>query len=349
MVMMHSTSASHDDLPRNHHHQIMSEDQDQEQDQEIINPTCPISWKLYQNPFFVPTNTTTNHSINPHKLKHKQLQRKYSASAKFLHLDLKMNNLSINSGSYNNSNTSLAIQTQIAELKAELEMERKLRKKMEALNKKLSRELVDQVQKERTTTCVCEDLTKEITRLKEEMDKMRVEMEEERKMLRMAEVLREERVQMKLADAHLFYHQEFLNQFLLKQQQQQQKDAAFVTCFAAETKRLGSSADQQRCLTGNKNGNVQRKTGASPEAENPHIKQGIKGFVEFQRAIKAKNGSNSTNTSSSSSSNSGGSTKQLRDVGSYSNKVECQKAQLRVLFKHKGSLPYSQHDHLIIS
>ncbi|KNA24729.1 hypothetical protein SOVF_013250 [Spinacia oleracea] len=303
----------------------MSQNQDgnQNQDQQsiIINSTCPISWKLYQNPFFTPTNTITNYSSNhynndsnssnPLKLKHKQLQRKYSTTAKYLHhpLDFRMN-----------SNV-------VAELKAELDKERKLRKKMESLNKKLTKELVDLHQgvpgNKIDKPCVCEELTKEVSRLKEEIEKMKIEMDEERRMLRMAEVLREERVQMKLADAHLFYHQEFLKQFLL----QQQKNSA-----------SSSSTSASSFARKVKNGSVQRKAAVSPEAENPHIKQGIKGFVEFQRAIKARNNGINVNTTANCHSSY------------YNNKVECQKAQLRVLFKHKCSLPYSHHhDHLILS
>ncbi|XP_021767927.1 protein BRANCHLESS TRICHOME-like [Chenopodium quinoa] len=343
MAMMHNTSANLDDLdnfPRNHNHQIMSENQEQ-QNSIIIKSTCPISWKLYQNPFFIPTNPTiTNFTSNnntdfnliinndsnnnPFKLKPKQLQRKYSASAKFLHnSDLKMSNT----------------KTQIAELKAELEMERALRKRMQALNKKLSKELIDQSQRKQMCV-VCDDLMKEITRLKEETQKMKAEMDEERKMLRMAEVLREERVQMKLADAQLFYHQEFLNNFLLQQPQIKQS-----------SKETGSSFEQNGC---SKNGgNVQRKAAvsslsSSPETENPHIKQGIKGFVEFQRAIKAKNNGCNANNNGTNNANYY-CNKQLRDLGGFSNKVECQKAQLRVLFKHKCSVPYSSHhDHNLI-
>uniref|UniRef100_A0A803L5C8 Uncharacterized protein n=1 Tax=Chenopodium quinoa TaxID=63459 RepID=A0A803L5C8_CHEQI len=247
-----------------------------------------------------------------------------SASAKFLHnSDLKMSNT----------------KTQIAELKAELEMERALRKRMQALNKKLSKELIDQSQRKQMCV-VCDDLMKEITRLKEETQKMKAEMDEERKMLRMAEVLREERVQMKLADAQLFYHQEFLNNFLLQQPQIKQS-----------SKETGSSFEQNGC---SKNGgNVQRKAAvsslsSSPETENPHIKQGIKGFVEFQRAIKAKNNGCNANNNGTNNANYY-CNKQLRDLGGFSNKVECQKAQLRVLFKHKCSVPYSSHhDHNLI-
>ncbi|KAL2902861.1 Protein BRANCHLESS TRICHOME [Bienertia sinuspersici] len=323
MLMMMSDNPDH--ISRNHH-QIMSEDY--QNHSFIINSTCPISWKLYHNPFFSPTNTSISNT-NSCKLKPKQLQRKYSATAKFLHYsDLKMIS---NPDSYQ-------IRTQVAELKAELEMERKQRKKMEALNKKLSKELVDQVERERV--CVCEDLSKEVSRLKEEIEKMEKDMEEERKMLRMAEVLREERVQMKLNDAHLFYHQHFLDH------QQHQKSNP-ICSEEEESKKLALSdhKDSTTAVSSSsnsysgKNVNLQRK--ASPEAENPHIKQGIKGFVEFQRAIKAKNGCNY------SGNYNGGGNKQTRDLGGF-NKLECQKAQLKVLFKQKYPLPYSNHDHLIL-
>ncbi|PPD96338.1 hypothetical protein GOBAR_DD06650 [Gossypium barbadense] len=59
---------------------------------------------------------------------------------------------------------------------------------------------------------------------------------------------------------------------------------------------------------------IQRK--APTETENPHIKREIKGFVEFPRAV--------------------------RTVGSKSrhwgSKLECQKAQLRVLLKQKSPI-----------
>eukprot|EP00252_Welwitschia_mirabilis_P006660 TRINITY_DN17545_c0_g1_i1.p1 TRINITY_DN17545_c0_g1~~TRINITY_DN17545_c0_g1_i1.p1 ORF type:complete len:719 (+),score=143.26 TRINITY_DN17545_c0_g1_i1:49-2157(+) len=106
----------------------------------------------------------------------------------------------------------------------ELEVERKLRRRMEALNKKLSRELEDtkgslakalqNFERERKARElmeeVCDELAREIGQdkakveeLKRESVKVWEEVEEERKMLQMAEVWREERVQMKLAEARL--------------------------------------------------------------------------------------------------------------------------------------------------
>lgn len=109
-------------------------------------------------------------------------------------------------------------------LKDELNMEREDRQRMEILNSKLVNELADvklsvkefiqEYEKERKgrelMEEVCNELAKEIGEdkaeveaFKREYEKICEEVEEERKMLQMAEVWREERVQMKLADAKL--------------------------------------------------------------------------------------------------------------------------------------------------
>lgn len=54
---------------------------------------------------------------------------------------------------------------------------------------------------------------------------------------------------------------------------------------------------------------------SSAEAENPHIKRGIKGFVEFPKVVRAIGCRSS------------------KHLGS---KLECQKAQLKILLKQKG-------------
>ncbi|KAF5478900.1 hypothetical protein F2P56_005422 [Juglans regia] len=110
----------------------------------------------------------------------------------------------------------------IDDLKAELSRERKNRQRFEIMNSKLVNELADaklsakrymqDYEKERKgrelIEEVCDELAKEIGEDKAEVDalkresmKLREEVEEERRMLQMAEVWREERVQMKLVDA----------------------------------------------------------------------------------------------------------------------------------------------------
>ncbi|CAD6341902.1 unnamed protein product [Miscanthus lutarioriparius] len=109
-------------------------------------------------------------------------------------------------------------------VKEELNRERKRRQRAEMLNSKLHNDLsemkfaakryLQDYEKERKARVlmeeVCDELAKEIAEDKAEVEamrsesmKIRDELEEEKKMLQMAEVWREERVQMKLVDAKL--------------------------------------------------------------------------------------------------------------------------------------------------
>ncbi|WCJ32921.1 hypothetical protein M5689_014316 [Euphorbia peplus] len=110
----------------------------------------------------------------------------------------------------------------VDDIKSDLSRERKNRQRLEIVNSKLVNELADakvsakrfmqDYEKERKARElieeVCDELAKEIGEDKAEVEalkrdsmKMREEVDEERKMLQMAEVWREERVQMKLVDA----------------------------------------------------------------------------------------------------------------------------------------------------
>ena len=109
-------------------------------------------------------------------------------------------------------------------VKAELEEERKARRKIEAISRKMGKELmeanmatakaVQELEQERKSRRLMEDVCDELAReigddkaeveeLKRESEKVREELEEERRMLQLAEVWREERVQMKLGEAKL--------------------------------------------------------------------------------------------------------------------------------------------------
>ncbi|XP_058004084.1 uncharacterized protein At5g41620 isoform X2 [Hevea brasiliensis] len=122
------------------------------------------------------------------------------------------------------------IHNAIACIAEELEVEKKLRRQTERLNKKLGKELADtkaslsQALKELESEKrakeileqVCDELARgigedraEVEELKRESAKVREEMEKEREMLQLADVLREERVQMKLSEAK--YHFEEKN------------------------------------------------------------------------------------------------------------------------------------------
>ncbi|KAJ8754681.1 hypothetical protein K2173_010772 [Erythroxylum novogranatense] len=118
----------------------------------------------------------------------------------------------------------------IDDVKADLNHERKNRQRLEIINSKLVNELADakvsakrymqDYEKERKARElieeVCDELAKEIGEDKAEVDtlkresvKLREEVDEERKMLQMAEVWREERVQMKLVDAKVALEEKY--------------------------------------------------------------------------------------------------------------------------------------------
>ncbi|KAF9622873.1 hypothetical protein IFM89_035003 [Coptis chinensis] len=114
------------------------------------------------------------------------------------------------------------VETAVKSISIDLDMEKKLRKRTESLNKTLGREVSDtkaalsNMVKERESEKrareimeqVCDELAKgigedreEVEQLKKESVKAREEVEKEREMLQLADVLREERVQMKLLEA----------------------------------------------------------------------------------------------------------------------------------------------------
>lgn len=114
------------------------------------------------------------------------------------------------------------VQAAVFSIEEELEKERKLRKKLESENRKLSRSLAEanktvvkaekELDKERKARQLMEDVCDELAReigedkaeveeLKREHARAQEEMEEERRTLQMTEAWREERVQMKLSEA----------------------------------------------------------------------------------------------------------------------------------------------------
>ncbi|KAL6966814.1 hypothetical protein U1Q18_032608 [Sarracenia purpurea var. burkii] len=114
------------------------------------------------------------------------------------------------------------IHNAISSVAGELEVEKKLRRQTERLNKKLSRELaktkaslssaLKELESEKRAReildQVCDELARgigedraEVEEMKRESAKVQEEIEKEREMLQLADVLREERVQMKLSEA----------------------------------------------------------------------------------------------------------------------------------------------------
>lgn len=273
---------------------------------------------------------------------------------------------------------------QIMELNAELEYERKARKKLESSNKRMAKELLEERRGREAVERLCAELAKEISSGKAEICRMKRDMEEERKMLRMSEVLREERVQMKLAEAKILFEEKLMEmegsnsvriqtqKFSPSKAKEQSTEEVNFPSGSLTSKAVGSVSGKFRQLvlgekshcnvnngvdSGEPTGSVlidksaygantndfvskvstrsfvlcekpachdnnvgvssmaiQKK--ASPEPENPHIKRGIKGFVEFPKVVRAI-GSKSRH---------------------WGTKLECQKAQLRILLKQKSPM-----------
>ncbi|XWS38142.1 hypothetical protein CRYUN_Cryun19dG0104900 [Craigia yunnanensis] len=318
-------------------------------EEPITTTTCP-TWKLYDNPFY--------YSDHHHQHHHQQQQCQTSKHLHQVNLPLSARKIAASFWGLTffkpvmNSEWDIA-RAQIIDLKAELEYQRKARKKAESLNKKLAKELAEETRGREALERVCEELAREISLDKAEIDRMNREFEEERKMLRMAEVLREERVQMKMAEAKILFEEKLLeleetkrtqldsSASKIEQKNKEDKLPAFTANLSGKFSRLvfsekscdnSNSAVDSRESTrfalsekssscyDNINSSVsssmaiQRK--ASPEPENPHIKRGIKGFVEFPRVVRAI-GSKSRH---------------------WSTKLECQKAQIRILLKQKSPI-----------
>ena len=115
-----------------------------------------------------------------------------------------------------------AVEAAVESVAGELEVERKLRRRLESLNKKLGRELaetkttlvkaVKELESEKRAREIVEQVCDELARdvgedesqveeLKRESLKIRKEVEEERGMMQLANALHEERAQMKLSEA----------------------------------------------------------------------------------------------------------------------------------------------------
>lgn len=204
--------------------------------------------------------------------------------------------------------------TQIKELKAEIEFERRMRKKAETYKKRLEKELQEERERRDATEHVCEELAKEIAADKAEMDRMKEEIEEERKMWRVAEVWREERVRMKMAEARILMEEKVVELSKGRETQERRGENALgISDFIMGTCRNSSCSNQAQAQAQVQARSKSQRNG-SPEAENPHIMRGIKGFVEFPRVVRAV-GSRG------------------RHLGS---KLECQKAQLRLFLRQKN-------------
>ncbi|KAM0046313.1 putative protein BRANCHLESS TRICHOME [Helianthus debilis subsp. tardiflorus] len=270
------------------------------------------TWKLYENPFYTSPQI---HNNNNQQNKQQEEQQEHNKQLHLLHLPVSTRKITASFWDltfikpFMESELDTA-KAQIMELKAQLEYERKARKKVEFLNKKLAKEVCGEKKEREAMEKVCEQLAGELASSKSETSRLKMEMEEERKMLRVAEVLREERVQMKLSEAKFILEEKLSELEIRKMTHNKNNDQE------------QEEPENRNVISGNSMKLQGRKVSLEPE--NPHIKRGIRGFVEFPRVVRAI-GSRS------------------RHLGT---KLECQKAQLMILLKQKTQI---QSNNLVMS
>jgi hypothetical protein len=201
----------------------------------------------------------------------------------------------------------------IRELRAELEFERRMRRKAEALSEALVAELAEERRRGDAAEAECRTLREEAAAACAEAE---CAVEEERRMLRVADLWREERVKMKLADA----------QAALEDKLTEIDDAVAELHLHASAAAIGGggrspvgksspsrSQHGERSPSRSQHGQLHRRDAGG--GENPHIRRGIKGFVEFPKKVRVAR-------------------PREERVDLVSN-LECQRAQLRVLMRHR--------------
>nr|BAJ92960.1 predicted protein [Hordeum vulgare subsp. vulgare] len=261
------------------------------------------SWKLYHNPhYFSPRGDSRRSPSRPK-------DRKPMIVANFDEDDGggMEQQLGYGDGGVTSVSELLA---RVEELAAELEFERRMRRKVEALNDALAAELAE-----------------ERRRVEAERARMREELDEERRMLRVAELWREERVRMKLADARAAV-EEKLREVADAGDRAADAAAAAEGCSCRSGSPIGGKASPasvgQQSPASSQHGQQSPQSGQHSQSrrrevtggENPHIRRGIKGSVEFPRAVRVR-------------------PRGEERVDLVSN-IECQRAQLRVLMRHRS-------------
>ncbi|CAL4940645.1 unnamed protein product [Urochloa decumbens] len=229
-------------------------------------------------------------------------------------------------GSYGAMSSELKLcVARIRELRAELELERRMRRKAEALGEALAAELAGERRR-------AEAAEAERRALREQAERAAEELEEERRMTRVAELWREERVQMKLADARAALEEKMreIDNAVAAAGDNRKSSCCCSSSGspngkASPTSRHGqqspsrsqhgqqSPSRSQHGQESPSRGQVSRREAGG--GENPHIRRGIKGCVEFPRAVRVR--------------------PREERVDLVSN-LECQRAQLRVLMRHRS-------------
>lgn len=202
--------------------------------EDIIDSVCK-SWKLYDNPYYC-----CSHSQHHHQHQRKAFIWDLNFIKVFMESELDK------------------ARAEIKELKAELDYERKARKRAELMNKKLAKEVEEERMCREAEEMQYKRLLKERSSEKSEIVRMKLELEEERQMHKLANVLREERARLFVEDK-------------LSELEGSNTEGEEESNVMMKPKILERS----------------RSSPASRRWENPQIKRGIKGFVEFPRVMRA--------------------------------------------------------------
>ncbi|XP_062206160.1 protein BRANCHLESS TRICHOME-like [Phragmites australis] len=204
----------------------------------------------------------------------------------------------------------------IRELRAEMEFERRMRRKADALSEALAAELAEERRRGEAAEAECRALREEAGAARAESERALEEVEEERRMMRVAELWREELVQMKLADAQAAMEEKLRE--IDDAVAELHATAASCNKSSCSSRPNGSNSNStsqhgQQSPSRSQHGQLHRREAGG--GENPHIRRGIKGFVEFPRAVRVR--------------------PREERVDLVSN-LECQRAQLRVLMQHRS-------------
>lgn len=311
-------------------------------------PITSSNWKLYQNPLYN-QQPHPHHRGNNTRFPHRPLRPLSSArkvAASFWDL-----------GSFRPASTERPgkddTEAQIDELRAKLERERRARLKLEYSNKKLAKELGEERSGREALERVCEKLAKEFSFScdRASIDRMKREIEEEREMLRMAEVVRKEKILVKLAETAKVFLEEKTSQLeeannssTRDEDDVERKKSILgnlptaltapmpgkpVKRLALVEKQPSWTQDKAINYTGDRHTTpmaVQRRLSPLPEPENPHIRRGIEGSVEFPRVVRAIGSKG-------------------RSWGA--KKIDCQKAHIRILLKQGSPVRSTENNNLI--
>ncbi|XP_062200178.1 protein BRANCHLESS TRICHOME-like [Phragmites australis] len=276
---------------------------------------CSPPWKLYRNPLYSPQD---DHSPSVPSFSRSSCQGRKDLEPHMIVVfdDGGGEEVELDQG-YGAMSSELELcVARIRELRADLEFERRMRRKAEALNEALAAELSEERRRGEAAEAECRALREEAGATRAEAERAMEEIKEERRMMRVAELWREERVQMKLANARAAMEEKLRD----IDDAVAELHATAASCNKSSRSRSpnasksnSTSQHGEQSPSRSQQGQLHRREAGG--SKNPHIRRGIKGSVEFPRAVRMR--------------------PREERVDLVTN-LECQRAQLRVLMRHRS-------------